>query len=490
LFWALALFYLLPVWSFRYLPTQDGSSHLSNAFIIKDYGKANTSYDSFFELRLEPIPNWTSHLLLTGLMYVVPPLVAEKLLVSLYILGFAGTFRYYLGSFGNRCRPISWLVFLFIYNRCLWMGFYNYGLSVILVWLVWAYCIRRRGAPGVREGVVLMFLFSAAYFTHLLGFALAFAGAVGAALLLKPRSLARLGLVGLAALPAAVWTTAYLDNTRFFNSGAGRLLMTPFMSLLRHGTMEFTLGQALRGFGQDIFEHHAGRSPLPVLVLLLCALIAAFQVVGYLRNEHKEQELIGLCYPLVMALLVLGLYLLAPDCLGVANGVLPNGGFLKARLVLVGPLALLACLREPLQPLARFLVRWGTVTLAGLNLIMVHQAVQAGSQLLDNYTAGIEFVGQGQRIFGFTAGKGDGLVNPLAGAVNYYCLENNNVWIHNYEALTPHFPVKYRQGKVPSNMLDFADIVICWQSLPVLDEQWQEVFARGPLRILRRSVGK
>src|SRR5579872_4100107 len=99
-FWALAFLYLVPVWAFMYLPTQDGPSHVDNAQILKNYGAVRPRYSQFFELRAEPLPNLTSHLLLAGLLYVFPPLAAEKMLVSLYILGFAGAFRYFLDSFG------------------------------------------------------------------------------------------------------------------------------------------------------------------------------------------------------------------------------------------------------------------------------------------------------------------------------------------------------------------------------------------------------
>ncbi|HEX4589834.1 MAG TPA: hypothetical protein VH120_07890 [Gemmataceae bacterium] len=102
-FWLIAVLHLVPVWAFRYLPTQDGPSHLNNAQILKDYGNPATGYQQIFELRNEPLPNLTSHVLLAGFMFVVPPLAAEKLLVSLYVLGFAGSFRYFLGAFGERC---------------------------------------------------------------------------------------------------------------------------------------------------------------------------------------------------------------------------------------------------------------------------------------------------------------------------------------------------------------------------------------------------
>src|SRR5216684_257598 len=78
----LCLLYLAPVWIFPYLPTQDGPSHVYNAIILKDYGRPDTRYQEFFELRLEQFPNWISHALLFVLLHVFPPLIAEKLLAS------------------------------------------------------------------------------------------------------------------------------------------------------------------------------------------------------------------------------------------------------------------------------------------------------------------------------------------------------------------------------------------------------------------------
>src|SRR5436309_2207782 len=77
-FTVLVLLHLAPIWSFPYLPTQDGPSHLANAMMLKDYYVPGTRYHELFGPRWETFPNWTSHLLLIGLLYIVPPLAAEK----------------------------------------------------------------------------------------------------------------------------------------------------------------------------------------------------------------------------------------------------------------------------------------------------------------------------------------------------------------------------------------------------------------------------
>src|SRR5262245_33869959 len=162
---------------FRYVPTQDGPSHVFNALVIKDYGTSAAGYDQVFEIRPDPLPNWTSHLLLAGLLYLFPPLVAEKVLVSMYLVGFAGAFRYFLRAFGERCRPLSWTGLLFVYNRCFWMGFYNYCLGLVLLWAVLGYCLRRRDTLHLPQAAVLMVLLTAAYFTHLVTFLMAWVSA-------------------------------------------------------------------------------------------------------------------------------------------------------------------------------------------------------------------------------------------------------------------------------------------------------------------------
>src|ERR1700722_2235208 len=83
LFWALALLYLVPVWAYPYVPTQDGPSHLDNAQILKALCTSAAGYETYFEVRANPVPNWTSYLLLAGMLYVVPPPIAEAVIVSL-----------------------------------------------------------------------------------------------------------------------------------------------------------------------------------------------------------------------------------------------------------------------------------------------------------------------------------------------------------------------------------------------------------------------
>src|SRR5260370_976517 len=98
----LLILHLVPIWAFPYVPTQDGPWHLANAIILKDYGASHTRYHEFFELGWPLFPHWSSHLMIAGLLSVFSPLVAHKILASLYVIGFAVSFRYFLASFDNQ----------------------------------------------------------------------------------------------------------------------------------------------------------------------------------------------------------------------------------------------------------------------------------------------------------------------------------------------------------------------------------------------------
>jgi hypothetical protein len=497
-FWALALAHLIPVWAFHYLPTQDGPSHLANATIIKDHGTPGAAYGEFFEVRADPLPNWTSHLLLAALLYLAPPLVAEKLLVSLYVLGFAGAYRYFLGAFGDRCRPLSWAGLPFIYTRYFWMGFYNYCLCLVLLWVILGYCVRRRGTLHPIQVVVLTLLFTVEYFTHLAGFVLAVAGALGVAVLVPPRRVLAPALVVAAALPAACLAMDYFERTGFGHAPSAMRLVYQPLARLRGENIRPTLAEELVAVDDEVFAYHAGQGiPWSLVAVAYLGLLGALMAAERRWGVPAEGGGPGWLFPAVFGLLLLGIYLLVPDHLG-----LEHGGFLKTRLAPLPFLVWLACFREPALREARLLVRAVTVLLVAGNLLLVTAAVAAGNEEVRQYTAGVEAVGRDHRLFVAQADRPRSpLVDPLLHAADYYCLGTGNVNLDNYEASTPHFPVKYRRG-VPRGGgswmahpgKDAVDVVLCWQP-PVgtgsaAPAGWDEIFSQGPLHIYRRPPAR
>ena len=67
----LVVFYILPIWVFKYFPSQDGPCHIYNSFILKHYNDPEYNFNEFFEIRKSPVPNWASHASMMLLMYIV-----------------------------------------------------------------------------------------------------------------------------------------------------------------------------------------------------------------------------------------------------------------------------------------------------------------------------------------------------------------------------------------------------------------------------------
>jgi hypothetical protein len=177
-----------------------------------------------------------------------------------------------------------------------------------------------------------------------------------------------------------------------------------------------------------------------------------------------------------------------------------HGGFVKTRLALLPPLVWLGCFAEPPGRVPRLFVRGVTVLLLAVNLLLVADTVRRGNREVERYTAGIEAVGRGQRLFVIQLDpRPVPLVDPLLHAADYYCLGTANLNLDNYEATTRHFPLTYRRGMargrgnwIGYSRKEIVDVILCWRPdgrFPNL-AGWEEVFSQGSLRIYRRAGQK
>ena len=157
----------MPVWIFTYFPTQDGASHIYNSYVLKEYHKhENYRLREVYELRLTLFPNWTSHAFLALLMYVFPPIVCEKILITLCIGLLPLSLFYFLNSVQKGKTLFGLVGFIFAYNYLLHMGFYNFVLSMSLFFFTLGYWWRRREELTLANIGVMYVLLIATYLTH------------------------------------------------------------------------------------------------------------------------------------------------------------------------------------------------------------------------------------------------------------------------------------------------------------------------------------
>ena len=165
--------HLLPIWGFKYFPTQDGASHIYNSYVVKEYhNHENYRLREVYELNATVFPNWTSHALLLLLLYIFPPLVCEKIVLTLCIGLLPLSLLYFLNGVQKRNRVFGLLGFLFAYNYLLHMGFYNFVLSMSLFFFTLGYWWRVKDKLGLINIVVIYVLLLVTYLTHYHSYAL------------------------------------------------------------------------------------------------------------------------------------------------------------------------------------------------------------------------------------------------------------------------------------------------------------------------------
>jgi len=144
------------------VPLQDWPVFTGFSYII-----AHLSHFSSFSVKPIPPPNTTGFLLLAGLMKVFPPLVAGKLLLSLYVVGFLGAFCYFLLVLNPKGLFLYFFAPLLTFNYFFAKGNINFILSLPLFLFSVAFILPKIEKHGWRTIVITFLLSLTLYFTHL-----------------------------------------------------------------------------------------------------------------------------------------------------------------------------------------------------------------------------------------------------------------------------------------------------------------------------------
>lgn len=171
------LILLIPIWQNKYFLTGDGPCHLYNAKVLGDLflGNHTEFYSQYYSINSELEPNWLTHFLYAVLQYVFPPYLAEKLLLTTYVLTFAFGLRRLLRTINPKAE---WLVLLgmpLVYQKVLLYGFFNCAFSYVIFFYILDYWLRHKDQLTWKRTTVLGLLLTLVYFTHPMGLALSFA---------------------------------------------------------------------------------------------------------------------------------------------------------------------------------------------------------------------------------------------------------------------------------------------------------------------------
>ncbi|HYE20490.1 MAG TPA: hypothetical protein VEA69_18730 [Tepidisphaeraceae bacterium] len=473
LFWVMVLVHLVPVWAFTYLPTTDGAAHVANADVMRRYHAPEAeAFRKYYYVSGTPSPNLAGHVILAGLMYVVPPTVAEKVLVSLYVVGLAAGMRYAVRAIRPRAGAVAWVALPMTYSFLLGQGFYNFCLSLAAYLFTVGFWFRHHGRTDLKRGAGLFALSVVLYACHLFALVVA-CGTVAltagwwvirawwegrkasdpgrrfgrspfdSAPACSDRqsgvssAVRAMVIAGLVLLPTFVVAVVFRPSTNvsWLNHDVPRsslredlLGLLQFQAMVSYRKAEGALGAALVAVlgGLTLFalvakaRRRRAWSRWDVLLLLPVGLAAAYFRAGDATSIHFYIP----PRTMYLAFLTLGLWLAAQPLPRAVRGAVP----LFCGVIALGFVASHGLKYRQFKPqLAEF--------------VSAGDHIARGSTFLP-----LTFAPQGRDAAGRPTASD---VAPFYMASGYIAVRRGAVDLRNYEARTDHFPVRFRDEVSP-----------------------------------------
>src|SRR5581483_306039 len=427
-FVACAFLNLAPLLYFRFIPSNDGPTHVYNAAMLRLFWFApGGAAGNVFVWNASLPPNLLTHTALALFMSVLSPVTAERVLVVLYALLLPIAFRYFLRSVSSRTYGIEYLSLVWVYNSHLHWGFYNFLFSVILFLFASGYWLRNRHKVGAKSIATLALLATLLYLSHPVGLIEFWIVCCSIALFERVRNDANWSGVQLLLPALAISGALYLHCCLSRIPAAGEI--TDWPGIRYASSLLFTFSPlASYSASQRVIA-----MAVPVVVVAL-ALIAV-----------KRERLAALVNPFFFtALITAALVFLAPSSTG-------GGTMLTPRLVYVP--AALACAwlvsREWQLDFRNFL--------PALGIVLAVAMIASNWPYYSRYDAHMtQFLSAESRwptdpyLLFRPAGPATLLLDnsrtPFisSAAVGYLAAERRQVLIGDYQAARNYFPLQYR----------------------------------------------
>jgi hypothetical protein len=509
----LAALYVAPLWAFTYVPSADGPSHLANAVIIKDYNDpAAERIREYYVVSGRPSPNLLYHLALVGLLYVFPPLIAEKVLLTLYVVLFAAAFRYLVIAVSGRPGPAALLVFPFILSFSFSLGFFGWLISLVVATFGVGYYWRRRNRLSIRSAVALNAIGVVAYFAHLLGWTI-FVGSVAALAvaggLWRWAAKMREG-VGVRPALRALWSRAVAAACISPAAALGiwYIAAYPAEYPVTHTSFPGLVRNMLRLEWLISFNvwQRAAAYTIAAAFGVLVIFVLSYKI--YVSVICRSARAPGAWVPkdaIWFAVLAFAVFYLVCPWGGPAGG-----SYVSPRLALLPFLVIAVWLSTVPGPLTRRALYVVAPVLAAFHLFGLTLGYVKANGDIAEFNSGRPYVTEGSTIlpiqFIYATGVNE-KADYMCNAASYYILDNYAVNLLNYEADFEYFAVNWRHGAPigeylaesrgtpifdPAKVIANADYLVCWKVNPFcagmrpLVKRYGLVYSTAHLMVFRR----
>jgi hypothetical protein len=473
---------LVAIWDVPWFITQDGPAHLYNSHIIARSLRPDSPFRGVYEVRWKPLPNWAGHLSLVGLMQVMSPRNADRVMMTVTLVGFA------LSVTWLRWRVAGWrglpvaagLAVLAALNMAWLIGFSSFLVGACLFPITLGIWWGAHERMGLRHGVMLAVLIVVAYFCHLVSMGLTALGLfVLAASTPGPRRIMRWSWTMFGMLPLIPLGLTY---HRLMREGGG---IHPEWGHLKNPLSLASWGKQLSWIDPLTL---ASKRSLPFLearsawfgllapVLWFSAVLALFVLATLERRKdghaaaHEANTRRGWVF--LAGLLFLG-GLIGPDTMGAGHG-----NYLPQRVFLLGLAAIIPYMDfDPKRWQVRAAIPALAVALVVQSATVWSYALEA-DRLTRQFLTCREQVGRNQRVGALMLGiRGIYRASPLLHVDSLLGIGTGNVLWSNYETGHYYFPVQFVDAPHHPQAADFEAVTILDSPAdqPLRREYWNKL---------------
>jgi hypothetical protein len=160
--------------------TNDGPVHVAfSNLILHLHEPGHPLQNLAYVVRLRPNPNLAAYLLMSGLMSIFSPGVAESIVQFLCLAGPITAGYFALRAIDKKNAWLALFILPLSLNQMFFFGLYNHCFSIAMFFLVVGCWFRLRAAPSIGRAAALSGALVLTFLCHAGGFIMAFAG-VGA----------------------------------------------------------------------------------------------------------------------------------------------------------------------------------------------------------------------------------------------------------------------------------------------------------------------
>ena len=427
-----AVLLLLLIWGQPYFPSQDGPSHLYNAWVMKVLGNPEFPLiTSSYCMRWSLFPNWAGHAVMFSLLYIFSPITAEKIWISLIVLGLPSGIIFLARSvaIGIKNPSVPWwtlLAFFFALNQSIFRGFYNHGMGMVIFVFCLAYYWKNniRGWTAFRF-LILNILLVISYFCHIVPFLLSLA-AIAILQLSNRESILNSLRFFIGLVPTGLLLIYYK-----YSYPIQYRLRLPGVYYFKKEALYILQGKMLVGF-----DYHDNWY-ITFMALLGIGIIGMFlaALIGYrssIQGDTRNRLII-------LTLVLLGIYFISPDKIS-------GGKYLTMRLALYPLFPLIVWLKAPRNILLRIML---ICSILILNLAHFEQSLTVQKEINNHYKRIVclaKTIPEGSFIAtSRNFQRWNHKIRPILHAVSYGIIGRDIVNLVNYEARLPYFPVKWKR---------------------------------------------